>query len=144
MSPEPEPSTASGTYTFLFTDLEGSTRLWEQYPEAMKGALARHDALLRFMFYGFKIILIAFKHTVWYLYGNTCHDHHTPCEYRQLVLYTSVFCQVKSRKLWGQMCKNNNVSRKQAIPGKTKKAIFGESKKGRFPLRKTAFWLNGA
>jgi predicted ATPase/class 3 adenylate cyclase len=38
--------TASGALTFLFTDIEGSTRLWEQYPEAMKSALARHDALL--------------------------------------------------------------------------------------------------
>ena len=38
---------ATGTITFLFTDLEGSTRLWEQYPDAMKAALARHDAILR-------------------------------------------------------------------------------------------------
>src|SRR5262245_5526745 len=37
----------SGTVTFLFTDLEGSTRLWERHPEAMTAALARHDALLR-------------------------------------------------------------------------------------------------
>src|SRR6266540_4111302 len=37
----------TGTVTFLFTDLEGSTRLWEEHPESMKGALARHDALLR-------------------------------------------------------------------------------------------------
>src|SRR5213593_4107212 len=37
----------SGTVTFLFTDIEGSTRLWEQHPEAMRPALARHDALLR-------------------------------------------------------------------------------------------------
>ena len=36
----------TGTVTFLFTDLEGSTRLWEQHPEAMKGAVARHDAVL--------------------------------------------------------------------------------------------------
>ncbi|HEY5904054.1 MAG TPA: adenylate/guanylate cyclase domain-containing protein [Anaerolineales bacterium] len=35
------------TLTFLFTDIEGSTRLWESHPEAMKLALARHDALLR-------------------------------------------------------------------------------------------------
>jgi class 3 adenylate cyclase len=34
-------------YTFLFTDLEGSTQRWQQHPEAMKIALARHDALLR-------------------------------------------------------------------------------------------------
>jgi predicted ATPase/class 3 adenylate cyclase len=46
MSAQSEPSATSRTYTFLFTDLEGSTRLWEQYPEAMKGALDRHDALL--------------------------------------------------------------------------------------------------
>src|SRR5437870_13766434 len=36
----------TGTVTFLFTDIEGSTRLWEQHPEAMPAALARHDALL--------------------------------------------------------------------------------------------------
>jgi predicted ATPase/class 3 adenylate cyclase len=38
---------AIGTITFLFTDLEGSTRLWEQHPDAMRAALARHDAILR-------------------------------------------------------------------------------------------------
>jgi len=32
--------------TFLFTDVEGSTRLWEQQPEAMKRALERHDAIV--------------------------------------------------------------------------------------------------
>ncbi len=37
----------SGTLTFLFADIEGSTRLWEQYPDAMPEALAQHDELLR-------------------------------------------------------------------------------------------------
>jgi predicted ATPase/class 3 adenylate cyclase len=37
----------SGTVTFLFGDIEGSTRLWEQYPDAMPEALAQHDELLR-------------------------------------------------------------------------------------------------
>ncbi|MSO80016.1 MAG: adenylate/guanylate cyclase domain-containing protein, partial [Acidimicrobiia bacterium] len=37
----------TGTVTFLFTDLEASTRLWEEHPEAMRGALARHDTILR-------------------------------------------------------------------------------------------------
>src|SRR2546421_124909 len=37
----------TGTVTFLFTDLEGSTRLWEEHPEAMKSALARHDEIVR-------------------------------------------------------------------------------------------------
>ena len=36
-----------GTLTFLFTDIEGSTRLWENQREAMQSALARHDAILR-------------------------------------------------------------------------------------------------
>ena len=37
----------TGTITFLFTDIEGSTRLWQDHPDAMRPALARHDALLR-------------------------------------------------------------------------------------------------
>jgi predicted ATPase/class 3 adenylate cyclase len=37
----------SGTVTFLFTDIEGSTRLWERHPDAMDRALQRHDELLR-------------------------------------------------------------------------------------------------
>src|SRR5438309_931550 len=37
----------TGRVTFLFTDIEGSTRLWEHHPEAMLAALGRHDALLR-------------------------------------------------------------------------------------------------
>ena len=33
--------------TFLFTDIEGSSRLWEEQPERMRTALARHDRILR-------------------------------------------------------------------------------------------------
>jgi len=36
----------SGTVTFLFTDIEGSTYLWEHTPEAMRPALARHDQIM--------------------------------------------------------------------------------------------------
>jgi predicted ATPase/class 3 adenylate cyclase/DNA-binding CsgD family transcriptional regulator len=39
------PSLPTGTVTFLLTDVEGSTPLWEQAPETMRAALARHDAL---------------------------------------------------------------------------------------------------
>src|SRR3712207_4804206 len=37
----------SGTVTFLFTDIEGSTALWERDPSAMATAVARHLTLLR-------------------------------------------------------------------------------------------------
>ncbi len=36
-----------GTVTFVFTDIEGSTRLWQAHPAAMPDAIARHDAILR-------------------------------------------------------------------------------------------------
>jgi len=37
----------SGTVTFLFTDIEGSVKLWESHPAEMQAALARHDEILR-------------------------------------------------------------------------------------------------
>ena len=40
-------SLPTGTVTFLFTDIEGSTKLWEAHPDAMRPALARPDHLLR-------------------------------------------------------------------------------------------------
>lgn len=41
------PSVPTGTITFLFTDIEGSSRLWERYPVDMGSALSRHDAIVR-------------------------------------------------------------------------------------------------
>ena len=40
-------ASASETLTFLFTDLEGSTRFWQEHPEAMKSIMAQHDDLIR-------------------------------------------------------------------------------------------------
>ena len=37
----------TGTVTFLFTDIEGSTRLWERHRAEMQRALADHDAIIR-------------------------------------------------------------------------------------------------
>lgn len=48
-----EPSTAAGpgapagTVTFLFTDIEGSTQLYQTHPEAMQRAMARHHEILQ-------------------------------------------------------------------------------------------------
>ena len=41
------PLLPTGTATFLFTDIEGSTRLWETHRAAMQLALAHHDAIMR-------------------------------------------------------------------------------------------------
>jgi len=38
---------ATGVMAFLFTDIAGSTRMWEAMPGAMGRALVRHDAILR-------------------------------------------------------------------------------------------------
>lgn len=40
-------SLPAGIVTFLFTDIEGSTRLWERNAEAMDTTVARHDEILR-------------------------------------------------------------------------------------------------
>ena len=40
-----DPVLPGGTVTFLLSDVEGSTALWEEAPEAMRAALARHDEL---------------------------------------------------------------------------------------------------
>jgi predicted ATPase/class 3 adenylate cyclase len=37
----------SGTVTFLFTDIEGSTRLAQDFPDAMPALLARHNEILK-------------------------------------------------------------------------------------------------
>jgi predicted ATPase/class 3 adenylate cyclase/Tfp pilus assembly protein PilF len=40
------PKLPSGTITFLFTDIEGSTPLWDQFPKTMRVSLERHNAIL--------------------------------------------------------------------------------------------------
>src|ERR1700677_1777087 len=43
----PPAAAPSGVVTFLFTDVEGSTRRWEADAEGMRNALAAHDEVLR-------------------------------------------------------------------------------------------------
>jgi predicted ATPase/class 3 adenylate cyclase len=42
----PAQALPSGTVTFLFTDIEGSTKLAQQYPDTMSALLARHNEIL--------------------------------------------------------------------------------------------------
>lgn len=42
----PAAAQTPSVYTFLFTAVEGSTSLWEQYPEGMSAALEQHDAVI--------------------------------------------------------------------------------------------------
>jgi predicted ATPase/class 3 adenylate cyclase len=51
----------AGTLTFLLTDIEGSTRLWESEPEAMELALQRHDRLLAEVIEGHGGAVITFR-----------------------------------------------------------------------------------
>lgn len=49
--PGPGPSTSgtdlpSGMITYLFTDVQGSTPLWQQHPNEMRDVVARHDSLM--------------------------------------------------------------------------------------------------
>lgn len=46
-SEPPAAARPTGTVTFLFSDIEGSTVRWEQHGKAMAAALSRHDALMR-------------------------------------------------------------------------------------------------
>jgi predicted ATPase/class 3 adenylate cyclase/DNA-binding CsgD family transcriptional regulator len=47
----------TGTITFLFTDIEGSTQLWEQHPAEMRRALARHDSILHHVIEGYSGVI---------------------------------------------------------------------------------------
>ncbi len=43
---DPGSELPTGLITYLFTDVEGSTPLWQQHPHEMKNVMARHDSLL--------------------------------------------------------------------------------------------------
>jgi predicted ATPase/class 3 adenylate cyclase len=47
LTPSRGSASPTGTVTFLYTDIEGSTQLWKQHRQAMAAAYARHDQILR-------------------------------------------------------------------------------------------------
>jgi class 3 adenylate cyclase len=69
MSPVVAPS---GVVTFLFTDVEGSTRRWESDPQAMRAALVVHDKVLRTAIEAYDGFL--FSHTAFRLFSLTSCD----------------------------------------------------------------------
>jgi predicted ATPase/class 3 adenylate cyclase len=83
------PPTPTGTITFLFTDIEGSSRKWEEQPVAMRTALATHDRILRQAFeaeggYVFKTVGDAFC-----VAFDTAHDAFTAALEAQRQLHTT-------------------------------------------------------
>ena len=52
------PDLPTGTLTFLFTDIENSTLLWEQDPDLMQSAMVRHDELVYTYVHEYKGILV--------------------------------------------------------------------------------------
>jgi len=64
------PALPTGTVAFLFSDIEGSTRRWDTYGDAMRDALRRHDEIVRMEIerrrgYVFKTIGDAFCAAFW-------------------------------------------------------------------------------
>ena len=43
----PAPDLPTGTNTFLFTDVVGSTPLWDAHPDHMAAALERHEVIVK-------------------------------------------------------------------------------------------------
>ena len=58
-------SLPTGTVTFLFTDIQGSTRLWERDAQRMQSALARHDEILM-------DVIVAHDGYVFKMVGDAC------------------------------------------------------------------------
>lgn len=55
-----------GVVTMLFTDIQGSTSLWEQCPMAMNDALSLHDRIMResiAQFFGYEVTTGTHTHT---------------------------------------------------------------------------------
>ena len=71
----------SGVVTFLFTDVEGSTRRWEADPDVMRMALAAHDEVLRAAIEGHGGWL--FKHALWSPCVSSKQPSTVPTNYRR-------------------------------------------------------------
>ena len=87
----------SGTVTFLFTDIEGSSQLWEKYPQETGEALAHHDAILRDAIQDHQGFIVKTTEYVWrqgasmflmnVIAEESAHDKHTPKFVRLLESY---------------------------------------------------------
>ena len=64
----------SGTVTLLFTDIEASTRLWQDHPDAMRAGLARHDEIVRDAIEGLGGHVVKTTGDGFYAAFSTAHD----------------------------------------------------------------------
>ena len=94
------PTLPSGIVTFLFTDLEDSTRLWERHGVAMRDALARHDAIMQSAIDDHGGVLI--KHTGDGVHAVFAHaeDAAAACIASQIALQRARFGPIE---LWSRM-----------------------------------------
>lgn len=87
------PSLPTGTVTFLYTDIEGSTTLWEQQPQAMAVAHARHNEIVR------KVIEANHGYVFQVIGDGFCGAFHTAGD----ALRAAVECQVDLQaENWGE------------------------------------------
>ena len=90
-------SLPTGTVTFLFTDIQGSTPLWENHPQHMAAAIAVHNAVLRQAIEAnggmvFKVVGDAFQAAI----------RHLPIRHSRQPSKVNVLCRRQPGTSWGR------------------------------------------
>lgn len=114
------PDLPTGTVTFLFTDIEGSTQLWQRFPKMMSAALRRHHEILQGAVethhgYVFQIIGDAF-----------CSAFHTALDALMASMEAQRLLQAEA---WGEM---EPIRVRMAMHSGTAEIHPGETKSGEY------------
>ncbi len=89
-------SVPTGTVTFLFTDIEGSTRISQEHPVTWETLQARHDAILH-------AAIEAYDGYVFEIVGDSfCAAFHRPGDALRAAVKRSAICRPNSGQ--GQPC----------------------------------------
>lgn len=81
----------TGTVTFLFTDIEGSTTRWERHPASMQDAVARHDTLLKAVMDQYRGSVFKTVGDAFYVAFSSAHDALAAALAAQQALYAEVW-----------------------------------------------------